>query len=137
MPGAPWMRGGAPMEERSTWKIVKVFIAFPILMGGIILAIVVGGAVERADKLTAQEWVFQVGTGSCLGLGALVVIPAVGIAELSGPARPARPPRRSRSPAASGAAGSDPAAGPILSYASGDAHPFALPTHADRPTQNH
>jgi|SRR5262245_11421614 len=76
------MRGGAPMEERSTWNIVKVFIAFQILLGGIILAMVVAAVVKYGHGFTVKDWLCQVAGGGFLGLAAMVALPAVGIAEL-------------------------------------------------------
>jgi hypothetical protein len=82
MPGAPHMRGGAPLDERSTFNIVKMFIVLPVLAGVGLAIVVVWNAAKHGADFTFVDWLFQVGWGSCMAFGLIVGLPAVGVTEL-------------------------------------------------------
>ena len=82
MPGAPHMRGGKPIGERSTLGVVWLFIVFPILFGGILLVVMISLAVREADGRPLTVKLTEVSCGALIALGAMVALPAVGVAEL-------------------------------------------------------
>jgi hypothetical protein len=110
MPGASWRGTGKPLPERSAGELVTTFVVVPILLAGLILALVVWNVAAHAGSFTAWDWLFQVVWAGCLGLGALLALPAVAWAELrrrkrqrqasaadrGGPSRPDGPPRAAR-----------------------------------------
>jgi membrane protein implicated in regulation of membrane protease activity len=82
MPGAPQMRAGKPIAERSALQIVVLFLVLPILAGGGILCFTLINAVDRGREFTAGDWFWQVGWIGLLGLGVMSALPAAGWQEL-------------------------------------------------------
>ena len=82
MPGAPHMRRGKPIGERSTLGVVWLFIVVPILLGGIMLAVMTCLAIREADGRPLTAKLTEFSCGALIALGAMIVCPAVGIAEL-------------------------------------------------------
>jgi hypothetical protein len=82
MPGAPHMRMGKPIAERSTAGIIFLFMVLPILAGVIILCFTTVNALARGREFTAGDWFWQVGWFGLLGLGLLLGLPASGWKEL-------------------------------------------------------
>ena len=76
------MHGGKPIGERSTLGVVWVFIVFPILFGGIVLAVMTSFAVKQVKERPLEDMAFEFGCGGLLIVAAMLALPAVGIAEL-------------------------------------------------------
>ena len=82
MPGAPHMRGGKPIGERSTLGVVWLFIVVPLLLGGIMLTVMAVLAVRQANERPLSDMLFEFGCGGAIVLAAMLAGPAVGITEL-------------------------------------------------------
>ena len=82
MPGAPHMRGGKPIGERSTLGVVWLFIVFPILFGGILFAVMAVIALRQAEERPLGDMIFEFGCGGVIVLAGMLAFPAVGITEL-------------------------------------------------------
>jgi hypothetical protein len=82
VPGAPHMRGGRPIAERSAAQIVWLFIVLPVLAGVGILCHLVWIVTVGGSRFTAADWFWQVGWYGLLGLGVMTALPAAGCQEL-------------------------------------------------------
>jgi len=76
------MHGGRPIRERSTLGVVWLFIVFPILFGGAMLAVMVVLALREADGRPLTVKLTEFSCGALIAMGAMTALPAVGIAEL-------------------------------------------------------
>jgi hypothetical protein len=82
MPGASWRGPGKPLPERSAGELVVRFVAAPVLLGGLLLTLVAVNVAARAGSFTFCDWLFKVVWAGCLGVAAMVALPAVAWSEL-------------------------------------------------------
>jgi hypothetical protein len=76
------MGRGRPIGERSTLGVVWLFIVVPLLLGGIMLAVMIGLAVREASDRSLTVKLTELSCGALIALGVMITLPAVGIAEL-------------------------------------------------------